>query len=422
MSFWETSEANAGASWSKNTAGKMSRNASATYVPFIITIAVALLLLIIGISSCDSKWRIETKPVKATAASSHIRAKVFIENSGSMDGYMCGGSEFKDAVYSYLTAVNNNVDTLELNYVNSEFIPLSFPLSDLVEHLNPASFKQAGGNRANSDFKQILRRVIGQAQKGTVVVFVSDCILDLPEGVAANYLNIVKTDINNIVSQKRRQLEDLAICIYQLESRFTGTYWCPNGTPWQLDGEKRPYYLWVIGSQRDLATLRQKVKDEDIQHGVKNYCAFVPSVAFHNKVLSGGEPADLTKISEENGQGTFDVLTNLSSTLQADKYIEDPSNYKSSTGFIRVTKVIPIKNKGEFTHQLTLEARLSTPFSDRVTLKKPDLPSWVEASNSDNAAQCERGKTFSIKYTIGGVADAFASTGYAGMITLSINK
>lgn len=400
----------------------MSRNASAIYAPPIITIAVALLLAVVGLNSCSDHWKVETKPIEAVATSSHIRAKVFIENSGSMDGYMCGGSEFKDAVYSYLTAVNNNVDTLELNYVNSEFIPLSFPLSDLVEHLNPASFKQAGGNRANSDFKQILGRVIGQAQQGTVVLFVSDCILDLPKGVAANYLNIVKTDINNIVSQKRHQLKDLAICIYQLESSFTGTYWCPNGTPQKLNGEQRPYYLWAIGSQRDLATLRQKVSDQDIQHGVKNYCAFAPSVDFHNTVLSGGQPAPFVAIAENNGEGTCDVLVNLSSALQTDKYMEEPSNYTSHTGNVRVLKVIPIKNKGEFTHQLTLNLTLATPFSDHVTLKKSALPSWVEASNSDNAAQCERGRTFSIKYTIGGVADAFANCDYAGRITLSVNK
>lgn len=335
---------------------------------------------------------------------------------------MCGGSEFKDAIYSYLTAVNNNVDTMELNYVNSQFIPLHIPLSNLVESLNPSAFAQAGGSRANSDFKQILGSVVAQASKGTVVIFVSDCILDMPEGAATSYLNIVETDINNIVSQKRQQMKDLSICIYQLESSFTGTYWCPNGTPIELNGEKRPYYLWVIGSQKDLATLRQKVTDTAIQHGVKNYCAFAPDIAFHNTVLNGGAPAAEVEIAEQNGTGTCDVLVDLSSTLQSNQYIEDATNYTSHTGNIRVVKVSPIKKKGEFTHQLTLDIHLSASFSDIVDLKKPALPSWVEASNSDNAAQCERGHTFSIKYTIGGVAAAFANCEEAGKITLSINK
>lgn len=381
-----------------------------------------LIIAIIAFGSCRHKWVNTDSKGVVTTQEPHFKVKAFIENSGSMDGYMCGGSEFKDAIYSYLTAVSNNADTLELNYINSQVIPLNFPLSSLVENLTPAAFAAAGGNRANSDFKQILRSVINSATTGTVTVFASDCILDMPDGAASNYLNIVRTDINNIVSQKRRQLPSLSICVYQLESRFTGTYWCPNGTPCPLNGERRPYYLWVIGSKENLAALRRKVRDDVIQHGVRNYCAFTPSAELPNILSRAGQPVNSMPLIEHGGSGTCELKLDLSGTLQNDSFLGDTKNYVSDSGNITVSKVTRITANSPYSHQLTLTMGLGKTFSDRLTLNKPVLPAWVEASNSDNAASLEHSKTFSLKYVIGGVADAYNTEKNLGTFSLSITN
>lgn len=131
--------------------------------------------------------------------------KAYIENSGSMDGYMCGGSEFKDAVYSYLSSLNNYVKAIQLNYINSQVVPLSVKMAGLVGQLNPVAFKKQGGNRSNSDFKKILSDVVNNANDNTVVVFVSDCILDIPFGRAGEELGIIQTDINNIITSKLKK-------------------------------------------------------------------------------------------------------------------------------------------------------------------------------------------------------------------------
>lgn len=80
--------------------------------------------------------------------------KAYIENSGSMDGYMCGGSEFKDAVYSYLSSLNNYVKAIQLNYINSQVVPLSVKMAGLVGQLNPVAFK----NKEVIEVIQILKR------------------------------------------------------------------------------------------------------------------------------------------------------------------------------------------------------------------------------------------------------------------------
>lgn len=106
---------------------------------------------------------------------------VFIENSGSMDGYMCNGSELKDAVYSYISKLNRNTDTTKLFFINSDIIPYKKELRGFIKDLTPQSFREAGGNRANSDIGEMLKNVLESVSDTTVSIFVSDCILDLPQ-------------------------------------------------------------------------------------------------------------------------------------------------------------------------------------------------------------------------------------------------
>lgn len=40
-----------------------------------------------------------------------------------MDGYMCDGSQLKDAVYDYISDLNRNTSSTELYYINSKIIP-----------------------------------------------------------------------------------------------------------------------------------------------------------------------------------------------------------------------------------------------------------------------------------------------------------
>ena len=58
--------------------------------------------------------------------------KVYVENSGSMDGYVKGVTDFENAVYSYLSDLQHadlgqkdsasHKNRLELNYINSEVL------------------------------------------------------------------------------------------------------------------------------------------------------------------------------------------------------------------------------------------------------------------------------------------------------------
>lgn len=72
---------------------------------FIIPIVICTIIIIAVISTCvgkGSKIKLTWDAVPAPKEiKDSIELKVYVENSGSMDAYMCAGSNLKDAVFDY---------------------------------------------------------------------------------------------------------------------------------------------------------------------------------------------------------------------------------------------------------------------------------------------------------------------------------
>ena len=50
------------------------------------------------------------------------KVNLYVENSGSMEGYMHDGFEFKDAVFGYVTEINKYVDDTRFFYIKSKIV------------------------------------------------------------------------------------------------------------------------------------------------------------------------------------------------------------------------------------------------------------------------------------------------------------
>ena len=99
------------------------------YLPLIIAIVLGVILIPFLISGDDGKYIVsydEISPVKAYKPS---KVKLYIENSGSMDGYMFNGSELKDAVYSYVSGLSTHSDTTEVFFVNNNVYCVNAPFA-----------------------------------------------------------------------------------------------------------------------------------------------------------------------------------------------------------------------------------------------------------------------------------------------------
>ena len=87
----------------------------------IIIPLVVLVIIIVAIGTIiNSSIFVQWEPVAIQNSNNSVKLKVYIENSGSMDGYMREKSEFKDAVKSYVNALDLQVDTTELYYINTQ--------------------------------------------------------------------------------------------------------------------------------------------------------------------------------------------------------------------------------------------------------------------------------------------------------------
>ena len=388
-----------------------------------VPISIVGLIMIMTFSSCKRSTIVEIQsstPQEAKVAKPQV--KVFLENSGSMDGYMCDGSELKDGIYNYLSAINSYADTMQLYYINSEIIPKNVTLKNYIHNLTPSNFKQAGGNRSFSDIPQLFENVLSQINDNTIGIYISDCILDIPNHAAPDFLNITRTDIHTHFTDKCKKVKDLAVCVYQLESTFKGNYYFPKGGSKAYEG-KRPYYMIIVGQRSQLADLRSNISDETITHGVKNYCAFSNGCDINAVLIKGGSEADKLKLNtKRDGRYYFDVLVDFDGTLQDNRYLSDVNHFEwINTSKLFIESINQVTSaSSQYSHVMTLSVD-DNVFSDMVQLKNAGLPEWVKTSSDPKGDSVSNGKTFGIDCIIGGISDAFPQKSIANY-KLNIKK
>lgn len=376
----------------------------------VISIALMCLIALGSIVGCSSSPNVKVIGATPKAEVTTIPVvKVFLENSGSMDGYMCDGSELKDAIYNYLSALNNKADTMQLYYINSVIIPQKVTLNSYIRNLNPTNFRSAGGNRSHTDISELFNKFLSSVNDKSISIYISDCILDIPNNAAPNYLNITRTDIHNCFTNKAKSVKDLAVCVYQLESSYDGLYYFPKGGSSPYKG-KRPYYMILAGPREILAYLRNAVPDSALIHGVKNYCAFSPNYEACAIINKGSKYVDEIplKTKQRDGKYKFSVLVDLSKSLQNNDVLTNLSNYdwlnKTDLSIDNIQRING--NNSDYSHVITFSTN-GAILTDIFSLNNIGLPAWVSKTNDPKGDSIDANKTFGIEYIIGGIADAY---------------
>ncbi|MDO9635195.1 MAG: hypothetical protein Q7J05_09220 [Paludibacter sp.] len=168
------------------------------------------------------------KPIEPPIELPKPNLKVYVENSGSMNGYVKGVTDFEQSVYNYLTdiKISNLADSLSLYYINSNIIPQGSDISDFIEKLEPNTFQAKGGNLGISDISNVLKSVLSETKENEIAILVTDGIFSPGKGKnAAEYL------VNQLIGIKKTMAEHLssypntATVIYQLSSQFEGFYY-----------------------------------------------------------------------------------------------------------------------------------------------------------------------------------------------------
>lgn len=355
---------------------------------------------------------------------------VFLENSGSMDGYMCEGSDLKNALFSYISDLEQAGAKVRKYYVNSQEIPYDLSTEQYIRDLSPESFRMAGGNRANSDILQLLDDMVGKVTSSSVSIFVSDCILDLPATDSQKYLKFSQISMRNAINKGRKRLPNLGVQVLQMFSEFTGKYYYPKGGNESLYGVKRPYYIWIFGTADQLARMSRNVSFERLKgYGLKQMVTFAPQTESAYAIIDGKGEKNAKTVRAQQDAYTFSFKVDLSKTLQDEKTLLSAERYTLNREKLQVAdssskrarkpmpaatiSIYPIPHSDSYTHSIELtfpKRMLSRRRKLTIALQASvETPQWVTSSNDETGEDiCQNlSKTTGIKYLINGVSEAY---------------
>ncbi|GHT43189.1 hypothetical protein AGMMS49965_16460 [Bacteroidia bacterium] len=242
---------------------------------FMRNFSVALVALLL-LAACDNKRK--GKPKRGEVVTTTVVfpppdvsvekpvVNVYIENSGSMDGYVKGKTDFEHAVYSYLSdiKISGIANSINLFYINSKIIPHGSDIEDFIDKLEPTTFQKRGGNRGTTDIANVLKTVLKATNDKIVSIFVSDFVFS-PGGKNKNadeYLINQQIGIKTDVAEHIKQFPQTAFTIYRLTSHFNGTYYNCYDAKTQINA-RRPFFIWLIGNVDYIATLQNKIPNNN---------------------------------------------------------------------------------------------------------------------------------------------------------------
>ena len=363
---------------------------------------------------------------------------VYLENSGSMDGYVKGNTGFEQSIYAYLTElqINKIVDSLNLNYVNSRIIPLGNDVEKFIHNIEPIDFRKHGGNLGTSDIAIVLDSVLSRHKKNDVSIFISDCIVSPGNKYASspqsldNYLLEQRTKIKKSFVQSLEQAKgDLAVVICQLTSLFDGRFYNKFDRPTYYKGN-RPFYVWLIGSTAHIKQLLDKVTLETLKGNgaeLENvYTLLTSAKKIDYGVLlmprlgrfdfdRANPKTTICNIRKENkgqqgGTFMFSVGANLNQLPLDKSYVLNSAHYEVSNKDYALS--VKEQRSGRFSHVFSLSSQIASRGNITITLKN-NFPQWVEDKTDLLGDDLEKDgttdKTYGLKYLIEGVYDAFTS-------------
>lgn len=384
------------------------------YLPLIIAVILGC-IMIPFIKTPGGLYVVSYDEIKPIQLYRPSKIKLYVENSGSMDGYMFAGSELKDAVYSYVSGLQTHSDTTELYFVNTGVYNVNKPLQDVIYAMSPTAFRSAPGNRANTDIADIFRMVLSQIEENSVSILVTDAILDLPTGATA-FFHTKQTQIKSLFENHLKDNPNFAIEIFRMSSGFNGKYYYTGGSV-ALSEQQRPYYMFVLGDKQALSAANGIVAKSQIQHGVENYYAYSSYTQVPFTVLN-------KKKKGKNGQ--FDVRlqkrpipviakVDLQYTLHDEDFLMATNLYDVAFGDerIEIKGIKELPKEPDYSHELTLMLpENANEGSVNLYFCPPAYPLWLEEANDDlsDASVATTMKTTGIKYIVEGISDAFAST------------
>lgn len=435
---------------------------------FSAVCCVLFLLLTVFLSSCTTDEQATNIPVtekndvvpksisnekrlpeKSNITRNKITYNVFIENSGSMDGYVNGITDFKNSIYNFLSDINisPNTDSINLFYINSDVVRIISDASDqqikrFVDELDPKHFKERRGNRTETELRNIIDITEPYTTDKSVTIIVSDFIFSPgKQKDASNYLIEEQIGFKGLFAQKIRNYNTSTVMM-RFHSRFNGIYYDKLNNPlFILDETERPFYAMLIGPDPSV----QKTMDIILrdtgkykQRGFEEMCYFfnhskthvqIPSKLTHKNRIGDFEidmpPTKMNILNADNDNdsripGTkfrFSFVVDFKHMVRPDNYLLSEKNYVVYPSYYSI-KVEPLPENNDpglkgYTHLITVSTNeLKNPNDSISIVLKNHIADWIPNCSSDddrfiNKDTTQMRRTYGLKYLMGGIDDAY---------------
>ncbi|MCB0537428.1 MAG: hypothetical protein KDE33_07850, partial [Bacteroidetes bacterium] len=330
-------------------------------------------------------------------------------------------------------------DNMNVNFINTKIYPSQVTeVKSFVESLEPNNAPFAVGKRGVSKLNEIMEMILDSTMENNISILVSDCIYSLGKDKdTEGALEFEKSLTKGAFLEKSKEFSFTTI-VLKMDSKFDGFYYDKNDKPINLQMKTRPYFFWVIGSDKNISQFIEKIELESLK-GFKN--SYHLSNAFNetqpyftvlketNKIgnfkqsdRSTKDVKSINSIEFENGTFQFSLAIDLRKIPVDQTYLINPDNYNVPDGFLIKSIVEVDRNKisqRDFvtvektpaTHIITVSTTNKFTIQDLQLELSNKIPSWVEESNStdDQDISSQLDKTFGLLYLVKGISESYTT-------------
>lgn len=371
----------------------------------------------------------------------HTKLNLYIENSGSMNGYVNGNTTFKNALGDLLVYLKYEFgeQNIHLHFINDTIHPIEFDrdITQFAASLTPETMRV--GNTASSDLNLIFNTILQNTGPGTVSILFSDLIYSIQGSNTEQLLNYQKSQTKDAFLSRARSGDKLQTAIVQLSSTFNGTYWDKNNVKTPLRNAGRPWYMTITGEAERVADFNRKIDVQRVAGFENQFTLTTDDFSEDNyySVLTNtyneGRFKPIRSMSSTNfvrgiedvevGRGgpfRFALAVDLSRIPVSEPYKTSRANYEVLEGNYRIDSIFAIVKKdiqpsdwvriesAGATHLVLVEAE-GQSFSDLTIAMKKQIPDWVYRTDTedDRDVEASMSKTFGFKYLVEGVSEAY---------------
>lgn len=424
-------------------------------VPYIAIAAIILAIIVIAkpwkggrvsekddtdsVSVSNSTFLPADEDMSSMTPPTNIR--IFMENSGSMDGYVNLNSEFKDALGKIIVKSANFCPSTNLYFVNNQIYDvqetaLKGDVNNFVSQLNANNMKV--GSTGSSNINKIFSLVLDKTGKDTISILFSDFVYSIKGTDVSSQVANAKNATMGAFMNAIKKDPDFATIILQCSSQFNGKYYDRNDQPISYTGI-RPYYIFIMGSYEYLKYLDQKLELNKTNTGIpgllnkyllssktwsldENTVQALTTSYTNSQMIKperNGYDIDYFRFDKNDSKWEFAYALGVNNLFIDSSYLTDINNYEIEPNDVQLIKAEYTKDPSAINEVIQFTSPLVLQFGLAKTSQTPNLkvrlsniiPSWVSAANiaDDLGAVPSPSQTFAIGSLIEGVYEAFKS-------------